>query len=65
MTIKLSAADSGNQTSPGRPRIWRTLPGSCGSGKLSNASVTGSNLTIEFDPKSLAHTVSVSSTKTA
>src|SRR5215204_4299052 len=65
ITTSLSAADSAPHTSPGRPRIWRTSPGSLGSGYEVNRSVSGSKRTRALPPKSLSHTLSSSSTYTA
>ena len=59
---RASAADSGAQISPGRPRIWRTLPGWSGSVNEVKASVAGSNRTSVLAPKSDSHTMSRSST---
>src|ERR1700730_5896905 len=54
--------DSGAHTSPGRPRIWRTLAPGRSLGNTSNFSVAGSKRTMALAPQSLSHTMSRSST---
>src|SRR5215212_7987523 len=62
ITTSLSAPDSGNQTSPGRPRIWRTSAPSCDFGIVVNRSDFGSKAWIACPPKSDTQTTSRSST---
>src|SRR5688572_7654547 len=64
-TTRRSAPDSGAHTSPGRPRICRTLAPRRGLGYDSKRSVFGSKLTSALAPQSLSHTTSRSSTYTA
>ncbi len=53
-----SVPDSAPHTSPLRPSIWRTLARSRLDGKLSNFSVTGSNLTMALRDQSDSQTLS-------
>src|SRR2546426_137273 len=57
-TTSLSTPDSAPQTSPGRPRIWRTSAPVVGNGKAANVSRDGSNRTRAFAPQSLSQTMS-------
>src|SRR5205807_1280029 len=64
-TTRRSLPDSGAQTSPGRPRIWRTLAPRLSLGNTWNFSVAGSKRTMALALHSLSHTTSCSSTYTA
>src|SRR5207244_8674923 len=59
-----SLPDSAPQASPARPSICRTSALRRSEGKLSNFSVTGSNLTIALIDQSVSQTLSRSSTHT-
>src|SRR5262249_59002075 len=61
-TTSRSAPDSAAQTSPGRPRIWRTFALRRSLGNASNFSVSGSKRTTALALHSLSHTLSRSST---
>ena len=62
ITTRRSLPDSPPQVSPGRPSSWRTFAPDLSLGNALNFSVTGSKRTIALAPKSVAQTLSLSST---
>jgi hypothetical protein len=62
ITVMCSVPLSGSQTSPGRPRIWRTAAPSFGQRDPRELLGAASKLKIALLPKSLSQTLSRSST---
>ena len=62
ISVMCSVPLSGSQTSPARPRIWRTAAPSFGSAMRVNFSLLASKLKIALLAKSLSQTLSRSST---